>query len=69
MVSCPVIIPFGEWDLRKVVENKDDVIRFANQLFEFTMKLVEHKSTEDKMITQFVMIMDLEKFSFRQIVR
>ena len=70
MVSLKVgIIPFGEWDLRKVVENrhKDDVIRFGDQLFEFTMKLVERKSTEDKIITQFVMIMDLEKFSFRQI--
>ena len=44
------------------------MIRFADQLLELTMKLIEWRSTENKIMTHFVMIMDLEKFSFGEIV-
>ncbi|CAG7833072.1 unnamed protein product [Allacma fusca] len=63
------IVPFGDWDIRKVIEmrRKDIFVKYIDFLFEIALHLVERRSTKEKVLTQFVLIMDLDRFSFRQI--
>lgn len=62
-------VPFGKWDIRKAISlgMKSELHRHIDQVFETAMKFMEHRSTPENMYTQFIIILDFEGFSLRQL--
>ncbi|CAG7837042.1 unnamed protein product [Allacma fusca] len=62
------VVPVGKYDYRKVVENgeKKEFLRYVMKTSELAYELFKHKTTKDNFVTQAIVVMDYEGFSFRQ---
>ena len=63
-------IPFGDWDVRRVIESgeKNTWLKYTDQLFAIIFKHMRESSAAwNKPITQFVVIFDFKGFTMRQL--
>ncbi|CAG7732529.1 unnamed protein product [Allacma fusca] len=68
--SIICIIPLGQWDIKKVLEDgyRDTAMQYQLQLLERGFRYMKSRSTNKKLHTQFIVIFDFDKFSVSQVM-